>query len=164
VAERARRASLAAALASSVAVAALVAPSGACATHECDQSFTQFDLRTQGVRTDLGSGRVQWASSAWDGAWLDYPAGRFMQVNLPPGFVLDGPPTVWVSTGQNQDASGATATSASGQLAQVFAVTPTSFDLQNAGCAEYYVWFGVQGTQSVAADAGVDAGADAPRD
>jgi hypothetical protein len=170
-----RRAALAATLVLGLATAAMLAPTAACTTHECDQSFTTFDMATQGIKTDFGEGLVQWSSSSWEGVWLDYPGGRILQINLPTGFVPAGAPTVWVSTAQDQDASGATSTSASGLLDQVFAVTSNSIDLNNGSCAEYYVWFSIVGTQTLAeagveagaeagSDAGVDAAADAPHD
>jgi len=143
-----------------VAVEVVLAPTEGCSPHNCDPSSSTFDLATQGTSFDAGNGQVQWASSAWDGTWMDYPGNRTITVVYPPGFVPDPAqaPTVWVSTGLTQDA-GATATSAAGSLDQFSYLTATGFQLNNGTCADYSVWFSVTGTMKVTttADAGGDA-------
>jgi hypothetical protein len=90
---------------------------------------------------------------------------RTIDVELPTNFQWSGPPDIWVSTGETQDA-GATSTTASGQLDYVTYPTPSGFRLQNNACAEYYVYFSVTGTLTTAdagAQAGGEAGGDAAR-
>jgi hypothetical protein len=142
-----------------VAFVALAGGATACTPHNCDPSSSSFDLGSQGIRTDLEGGRVELASSSYEGTWLDYPGNRTITVTYPAGFTPDPalPPIVSLSTGQAQDA-GATSTSTAGQLDQITYPTATGFELQNGSCADYYVWFSVTGTlASGSADAGADA-------
>ena len=124
-----------------VAVALALASSPACTLHDCDPTSSTFDLGTQGISpTDIGGGRVELASSAFDGSWVDFPGGLTITVSYPGMVFADEAtaPRILVSTGQAQDA-GATSTPASGQLAQLSNVSPTGFNLDNGSCAEYYV-------------------------
>jgi hypothetical protein len=136
---------------------AVLVGSPACTTHDCDPSTSTFDLGThlmsfdggsgQGASYDAGSGQILLESSAWDGTWLNYPGNITITVVYPENFTPDpDAPTIWVSTAQPQEDSGATSTPAAGQLAQITNVSPTGFELNNGSCADYYVWFSVTGT------------------
>ena len=152
-----------------VATGVLLAPTEACTPHNCDPSSFTFYLSTQDAGTqvvvDLGNGQVQLASTAWDGTWLDFPGNRTITVVYPQGFTPDPAqaPTVWVSTGQTQDA-GATSTSTAGSLDQFSYLTATGFQLNNGTCANYSVWFSVTGTMKVATTADAATVSDASHD
>jgi hypothetical protein len=166
---RGATAKLAVACVGALAVALALASSPACTLHNCDPTSSTFALGTQGIRKVYPDGRVELASSAFDGSWVDFPGGLTIAVSYPPWFTPDpaAAPAFLVSTGQAQDA-GATSTPASGQLTQLSNLGPTGFSLNNGSCSEYYVWFSATGTGTPPAtstsDGGADAGADAAHD
>ncbi len=139
---RAAGVALAAVCAGGLAIA--LASSTACVPHECDPTSEPFDFNKKGVQTTTKEGFVLLASGPVLGQWMDYPGGLTINVTLPTGFVAVEPPTVYVSTGADQDA-GATSTQISGQASQVTDLTGSGFNLNNGSCADYNVWFSILG-------------------
>lgn len=138
-------------------LALLLAPSAACVPHSCDATTTTFELGKPGQPswTDT-EGFTVLTSGPIEGPWVAYPGNVTIDVVVPPGFqIVQWPPSVSVSTGQDQDA-GATSTTASGQLDQFTDISNTSFKLNNGSCADYYVWFSVVGVFTTAGDAAAD--------
>jgi hypothetical protein len=167
------RASLAAACVVLAATGVLLAPTAACTQHQCDPSSATLAgtdlLDTPLGETPQGRTTVLLQSTLYYNSWLPFPGNRTITVQYPLNFVNPVEWTVYVSTGPYQDA-GATATPASGQLAQLLNLTASGFQLQNGSCADYYVYFTVLGTALPVLDAGADAAsvldssADAPHD
>ena len=96
-------------------------------------------------------------SSLYSETWLDFPGNRTITVQYPANFLNPIQWTAYVSTGPNQEA-GATATEASGELAEFTDSTATGFQLHNASCTDYFVYFTVLGTALPPLNAGTDAG------
>jgi hypothetical protein len=122
-----------------------LASSAACVPHQCDPTSATFDLGGDaGTSFTDSEGFTVLSSGPYGGAWLPYPANVTYTVTYPAGFQPVTQISVSVSTGQDQD-SGATSTTASGQLDQITYASNTGFKLNNGSCADYYVWFSVTG-------------------
>ncbi len=155
---RAAGVALAAVCAGALAIA--LASSTACVPHQCDPSSATFDLAKQGTSFTDPEGFTVLSSGPYDGAWIPFPAMVTITVTYPAGFQLLLQPSVAVSTGQDQD-SGATSITASGQVDQITDPSSTGFNLNNGSCADYFVWFAVTGTFTPAVGgAGSDASAE----
>jgi hypothetical protein len=116
----------------------LLAGGAGCMTHNCDPTSANLD---GGVITRLPSGDMIWSSSALAGPWLSFPGNVTIHVTLPAGIALANElPSYTVSTSANPGPQGGTSTPASGQLAEFTNLTATSFDVQNASCADYSVY------------------------
>jgi hypothetical protein len=153
------RRALAALLAAAAGGAAAAGAAG-CQTHACDASTTVVDGGTSvnGGNGELAmegeGGPVVWESAPLMGKWLDYPPSGTITFNFPKTFVNVIAPDAgsteqcpygnyqvlpYVSTAQDQDASGATSTPASGQLAQITDACATGFSITNNTCSEYFL-------------------------
>jgi hypothetical protein len=147
-----------------------LATSTSCTTHDCDPSSSTFPVNTGDAGmtgaplvTVLDGNLLLFQSSPVDGAWLSFPAMQTITVTYPSNFVDAFQWNVYVSTGQYQNEAGATATETSGQLAEFSNFTSSGFQLENASCSSYYVYFTVLGKQLPVlpeVDAGSEAGHD----
>ncbi len=160
-----------------VATGVLLAPTEGCTLHNCDPSSSTIKssqlLETQLAETPtgpMGSTTVLLQSSLYSDTWLPFPGNRTITVEYPSNFGNPVDWTIYVSTGPNQEEAGATATPASGQLAQLLNLTASGFQVQNGSCADYYIYFTVLGTAPPPLGTGTgatpaqDAGTDAPHD
>ncbi len=160
-----------------------------CTPHACDGTYETFDAGVANMRPEVpGEPGGAWVfeSSPLQGPWVHFPGGLQIGVTYPPGFTSANAPVGWVSTDPTQT-GGATSTTSSGQLDEFSNLRPNpdggmgGFQLRNASCADYYVYFAVVGSyvppgtgdsgtaeaaaqDAAGAESGGDAGADALRD
>lgn len=158
-------------LTAAVVAGVLLAPAAACTTHACDPSYATFPAPGDGtsgsILTVFAGGQAVWQSSPLEGPWLDYPGNRTITVTYPQGFTNATGFNVVVATAPYQDGGGSTATTAAGQLDQLFNLNDAGFQLQNGSCGDYNVYFSVNGRWAAPpgdADAGPDSGAAEPLD
>jgi hypothetical protein len=164
--EKRRRFGLSSPCPSSLLLFVLISPPlvAGCSTHQCDPSSSSVDDSKQPVTPVNGT--YVWDSVENHG-WIPYNGNETIKFTLPesfpstltPGFTL----SAYVSTADAQSPEGGGQfVEAAGQLAEFQALTPTSFEVLNATCAQGY-YLRVVATVTVPT-APVDAGADATHD
>lgn len=136
-----------------LALAVLIAAVSGCSTHQCDASSSTFD---GGAVTQVNGGLV-FQSVEPNGTWTEFRGNETVTFNYPSNFENPYDWNAFVSTSPTQDAG--TFTSCVGQLCELTNMTPTSIQVTNASCADYYLYF-----IAYAHAPTIDAGADAPHD
>jgi len=135
-------------LGATCAFAASSALTTACTTHQCDTNSTNFDSSVGDVRP-IAPYLFVWESSPMDGTWIDFPGMQSYYFQFPPNFVPLELPVAYVATAANPDdpdgGDGAYVL-ASGQLAEFNGYNCCGFRINNASCAEYYLYVSVVGT------------------
>jgi hypothetical protein len=156
------------------------ATAAGCQNHNCDPAFvcidpnglrtfvdqaadctptTQGDTPIPGYTTDVSvnGNVVTWATSAFDGPWLDYPGQRTYIINFPKGFAgypLTSPPQVQIAIDNPDAGEPHQFITGVAYLAEFSNDSPQQITVLNPSCAGYFLR--VEFQAEIPSDAGSD--------